>query len=156
MAQSGERAPIIAWSACRKMGISVAGFRRHTGKLVFEAPLPSPLGRVAERSEVGRGSLPPCISFAFPQTKAKKPLPSALRAAFFPQRGRQGATRNQTANNNLFVRLLFRLRKNALYPVGIEGVKYAVPPLIRHFLTKMPSGRQTTPLAVSGEPVLPY
>ena len=28
---------------------------RHTGKMVFDDSLPSPLGRVAERSEVGRG-----------------------------------------------------------------------------------------------------
>ena len=60
-------------------------------------------------------------------------------------------------NTNLSsVPLLFRLRENALHPNGIEGVKYAVPPLIRHFLTKMPSRCQATPLAVSGEPVLPY
>ena len=60
-------------------------------------------------------------------------------------------------NNNLsIVPLLFWQCENALHPNGIEGVKYAVPPLIRHFLTKMPSRCQTTPLAVSGEPVLPY
>ena len=64
---------------------------------------------------------------------------------------------DSAVNNNLSsIPLLFRQRENALHPNGIEGVKYAVPPLIRHFLTKMPSGRQATPLAVSGEPVLPY
>ena len=64
---------------------------------------------------------------------------------------------DSAVNNNLsIVPLLFRQRENALHPNGIEGVKYAVPPLIRHPLTKMPSRCQTTPLAVSGEPVLPY
>ena len=63
---------------------------RLSDQLLFEVPLPSPLGRVAERSEVGRGSLPHCFSCAFPQTKAQKPLPSALRAAFIPQRGGEG------------------------------------------------------------------
>ena len=43
-------------------------------KLVFEVPLPSPLGRVAERSEVGRGSLPHCICFAFSQKAYPKNL----------------------------------------------------------------------------------
>ena len=67
------------------LGIILTGYPQLPDKLLFEVPLPSPLGRVAERSEVGRGSLPPCISFAFPQTKAQKPLPSALRAATFPK-----------------------------------------------------------------------
>ena len=37
-----------------------------------------------------------------------------------------------------------------------EGVKYAVPPLVRHFLTKMTSKRLATLCAFSGAPVLPY
>ena len=53
--------------------------------MLFDASLPSPLGRVAERSEVGRGSLPHCISFVFSQKGTQKPLPSALRAATFPK-----------------------------------------------------------------------
>ena len=40
--------------------------------------------------------------------------------------------------------------------IRIEGVKYAVPPLIRHLLTKIPSQRPTTLSAVSGGPVFPY
>jgi len=41
--------------------------------------------------------------------------------------------------------------KTPSIPPGIEGVKYAVPPLIQYFLTKIPSRRQATPFAVSGE-----
>ena len=37
-----------------------------------------------------------------------------------------------------------------------EGEYFAVPPLVQHHLTMMPSRCLITPLAVSGDPVLPY
>ena len=84
--------------------------------MLFEVPLPSPLGRVAERSEVGRGSLPPCISFAFPQTKAQKPLPSALRAATFPK-----GEGKRKAHHNFKQQFTFQNKKDTPEVWGFRG-----------------------------------
>ena len=71
------------------------------GKLLFSAFLPSPLGRVAERSEVGRGSLPQCICFAFFQKATPKTSSVSPSGCHLPQRGRQGAARTIPSNINL-------------------------------------------------------
>ena len=80
-------------------------FLPESGKLLFSAFLPSPLGRVAERSEVGRGSLPHCISFVFSQKGTQKTSSVSPSGCHLPQRGRQGAAHTITSNNNFPYRL---------------------------------------------------
>ena len=105
--QQGGASRLISWLnnyAAEFGSVFIFGFAlKGRDKLLFSAFLPSPLGRVAERSEVGRGLLPHCICFAFSQKATPKTSSVSPSGCHLPQRGRQGAARTATSNNNLSI-----------------------------------------------------
>ena len=78
-----------------------------------DAPLPSPLGRVAQRSQVGRGSPPPCF-WDVSEKWRQRPLPSALRAP-------KGKARRRARQRNY--RAGLRLRKILPQPAFADGFR---------------------------------
>ena len=72
------------------------------------------------------------LSF-FRKKEPQKPLPSALRAAFIPQRGRQGAAHTITSNNNLSPRVCKSERGicHVLCQYGSRNLSFPAQPLYR-------------------------
>ena len=84
---------------------------QQSGKLVFETLLPSPLGRVAERSEVGRGSLTYCFLALF-----RKMAPENLfRQPFGLPPSPKGKARRFALQNYKHHFAALRYKSDALY-----------------------------------------